>query len=129
MRLFQAMRFAPTAWGLYTSLTFPCALLTIAEHRSRQIADVKTTLHRPTPRTRFAPRKNQSALALVTILLGGAYCLSGVLQHVPVFAAIAASVTRARPLLSAGQTVLLGIGLLVAGSVALAHPANRGPRH
>jgi hypothetical protein len=129
MRLFPAMRFAPTAWGLYTSLTFPCALLTIAEHRSRQIAGVKTTLHRPTPHPRFAPRKNQSALALVTILLGGAYCLSGVLQHVPIFAAIAASATNASPLLSAGQTVLLGIGLLVAGGVALVHPANRRPRH
>ncbi len=47
----------------------------------------------------------QVAIAQVAILLGGTYCLSGILQHVPVFAAITASVTNARPLLSAGQTV------------------------
>lgn len=90
---------------------------------------MKTNLHRLTQHARFAPRKNQSAIALVAILLGGSYCLSGVLQHVPVFAAITASVTNAKPLLSAGQTVLLGMGLLLAGSMWLAHSTNRGSRH
>lgn len=114
---------------LYTSLTFSCCLLTITEHQSRQIAGVKTNLHRLTHHARFAPRKNQSAIALVAILLGGIYCLSGVLQHVPVFAAITASVTNAEPLLSAGQTALLGIGLLVAGGLWRAHSTNQGSRH
>ena len=90
---------------------------------------MKTKVHRRPHHPRFAIRKKQSAIAQVAILLGGTYCLSGILQHVPVFAAITASVTNARPLLSAGQTVLLGLGLLLAGSVWLAHSANRDSRH
>jgi hypothetical protein len=69
-----------------------------------------------------------TGIALVSLLLGGIFCLSGILQHVPVFAAIADSVVTREPLLSPVQTILVGAGLLTAGGVRLVHSPNRGSR-
>lgn len=59
-------------------------------------------------------------LALVLILVGITLFLSGLLQHIPVFAAIAASVSPTEPVFNAGQTLLIGLLLIVCGG-RLAH--------
>jgi hypothetical protein len=88
---------------------------------------VRITLDRLPRKERASVRHNQTALAIVALLIGGLLCVSSILQHVTLFGVIAESVTPSDPLLNADQTVLLGMGFLLSACVALVHPFRRSP--
>jgi hypothetical protein len=87
---------------------------------------VKTLTSRSLPPARAWNRHSGTALALVAILIGVLFSVSGMLQHITVFAAIAESVTNVDPILSPAQTLLLGAVLVGMGALCARRQRPRG---
>jgi putative exporter of polyketide antibiotics len=69
------------------------------------------------PPARRSSPYSRTALALVAMLIGVLFSVSGMLQHISVFAAIAESVTNVDPILSPLQTLAVGVVFVAVGAV------------